>query len=180
MGLEHDRREDLDPVGHQLAVARHAQLARLGVGAQPPRSLARHQPRLAVGLASSHRLKRLCDPAGDKLVPASGVRPLVQMHRPLARLASVAPGLLSVQQLSEAMSPIAVGRHAAVELRTVPRLSVVAVEADPRTRVLRARAARPRLAPPLSDRRHPSGDAMCEAGQIAQLEATGGTSSETR
>jgi hypothetical protein len=156
VGLEDDRREGLDPVPHELAVAGHARLAGLGVGPQSPRPLPRHQRRPAVARPGSGGLKRLRDPPRDELVAASGARPLVQAHRPLAGLAPVMPGLLAWQQLGEAMRPLAVGRNAAVELATVARLAVLAVEAHPRAGVLGARARRPRFAPCPSPRRHPS------------------------
>jgi len=38
--LENDRREELDPVRDELAVRREPRVARVGVGAQPPRALA--------------------------------------------------------------------------------------------------------------------------------------------
>src|SRR5215207_11154154 len=155
MRIEYDRRKDLDPVSDQLAVAGHARPPGFGIGPQPSRSLARHQPRLAVGRAGSHRLKRFRNPPCDELVAASGVWSLVEVHRPLAGLASVVPGLLPGHQLGEAMRPVAVGRHAAVELATVAGLAVVAVEADPRTRMLGAWAGRLRHAPRLPPRRHP-------------------------
>ena len=97
MGLEDDRRENFDPVSDQLAVTRQARLARLRVGAQPLRPLARHQRRLAIGVAGSHRLKRLRDPPGHELVVAGGMRALVQIDRPLTRLAGVVPRLLARQ-----------------------------------------------------------------------------------
>src|SRR5215207_2882572 len=96
-----------------------------------------------------------------------------------AGLAGVMPRLLPRQQLREAMRPIAVSRQTAVELATVARLAVLAVEAGPRPRMLRARAGRLRLAPPLPRRRHPSDDATAEPRQNAQLEATGGSPTPT-
>jgi len=174
VGLKDDRREDLDPVCDELAVARRAQLARLGVGAQPPRSLAGDQGRLAVARPGSHRHERLGDPPRDELVVASGVRSLVHTHGSLAALAGVVPSLLARQELGEAMRSVAVGRDAAVELATVVRLAVVAVEAHPRPRMLGVRAGRSCLAPRPPWRRHVGDEAKGRAGQNAQLEATGG------
>jgi hypothetical protein len=153
MGLEHDRCEDLDPVGHQLAVTRHARLAGLGISAQAPRSLALHQRRLAMGRPNPHR-HHLGDPSRDELVVARGVRPLVQPHRALAGLAGVVPRLLAGKQLGEAMRWIAIRGHAAVELAAVARLAVVAIEADPRPHTLRSRTHGHCLTPRLARRRH--------------------------
>ena len=154
MGLEDDRREDLDPVGDQLAVTRHARLARLRVGTQPPRPLARHKRRLAVGRPGADRDQRLGDPPGHELVAASCVRSLVEVDRALAGLAGVVPRLLARKPLGEPMRPVPVCGHAAVELATVPRLAVVAVKAHARAGVLWPGTRGPRPAPPLPARRH--------------------------
>jgi hypothetical protein len=104
--LEDDRGKELDPVSDELAVARRARLARLRVGAQPPRPLARQKRRLALAHSGSDRDQRLGDRPRHELVVPRGVGPLVQTHRPLAGLAGVVPGLLARQQLREAMRPI--------------------------------------------------------------------------
>jgi hypothetical protein len=76
---------------------------------------------------------------------AGRVRPLVEVHRALTRLAGVVPGLLARQKLGEAVRPIAVCGQAAVELATVARLAVMAVEAHPRAAMLGTRASCPAL-----------------------------------
>jgi hypothetical protein len=135
------------PVGHQLAVTRHARLAGLGVGAHSSRLLARHHRRLAVGRPRPHRHQRLGDPSGHELVAAGGVRPLIQVHGALASLAVVVPGLLAGKQLGKAMRPIAAAGHTAVELAAMTRLAVMAIEADPRPNMIRSRTHGPRLTP---------------------------------
>jgi hypothetical protein len=171
--LEDDRGKELDPVSDELAVARRARLARLRVGAQPPRPLARQKRRLALAHSGSDRDQRLGDRPRHELVVPRGVGPLVQTHRPLAGLAGVVPGLLARQPLREAMRPIPVRGQAAVELAPVVRPAVVTVEAHPRASVLRAR-------PPALLHVFPvvatlgSDAATAGAGQSAQLDATGG------
>lgn len=80
--------EDLDPVGHQLPVASHPQLSRLGSAGSRCAPLARNQRRLAVGRPHPDRGQRLGDPPGDELVSACGVRSLVQVDGALARVAA--------------------------------------------------------------------------------------------
>jgi hypothetical protein len=172
--LEDDRGKELDPVSDELAVARRARLARLRVGAQPPRPLARQKRRLALAHSGSDRDQRLGDRPRHELVVPRRVGPRVQTHRPLAGLAGVVPGLLARQQLGEAMRPIPVRGQAAVELAPVARPAVVTVEAHARASVLRARTGRPRLLHvfPLVGTLG-NHEARAGAGQNAQLDATG-------
>ena len=122
MGLEHDRREDLHPVGDELAVPRHPRLAALRVSRQPPRPLGCHQCRLAIARSCAHRDERLGDPARHEPVVARGMRALEKAHRALADPASVMPGLLARQRLREAVRPVAVRGQAAIALRRCPGL----------------------------------------------------------
>lgn len=78
-------------------MTRRARRASVAVGGQPARPLARDQRRRAVARTGANGLERLGDPPRHELVVASGVWPLVQMHRPLTGLASVAPCLLARQ-----------------------------------------------------------------------------------
>jgi len=82
------------------------------------------------------------------------VRPLVQVDGALATLAVVVPGLLAGKQLGEAMRPIAVRGHAAIELAAMTRLAEMAIEAHPRPNMARSQTHRPCLTPRLPRRRH--------------------------
>jgi hypothetical protein len=79
MRLEHDRREQLDPVGHELPVACLTQLARVPVDREPRRSFSRHQSSALIGRARPDRNERASHSAGDKLVlsrrPHNGYQP---------------------------------------------------------------------------------------------------------
>ena len=154
VGLEDDRREDLDAVHHQRPVPREAQLARLRIDPQSLGALAGHKRRLAIAGTDADHLQRLGDPARDELVLARRVRPFVEADVALAELAVVGPRFLARQGLGEAVRRIAAGGDAAVALAAVPRRAAAAVEANPRSRMLRPRAGRLGLAPALALRRH--------------------------
>jgi hypothetical protein len=91
MRLEHDRREQLDPVGHQLAMTRLAQLAAVVVDREPRRPLARHQGGLLVGRARADRYQRAGDPTSDELVLPRRLRPLMTLDLALTALTASAP-----------------------------------------------------------------------------------------
>ena len=81
MGLEDDRREDLHPVGDELAVSGLAQLAGLAVKAEAPGPIAGDAGGAACSCAGAHRLQRLGDPSGDELVVARRLRALAALER---------------------------------------------------------------------------------------------------
>ena len=119
-GLEDNRREHLDPVGDELAVVSLAQLAGLGVEPKPVRAVAGNARGAHVGGASSNRVERLGDPAGDELVLARRLRALAALDPALTVLARVVPGLLPRQKLGEHVR-LASSRSAPVALAPVPR-----------------------------------------------------------
>ena len=83
---------------------------------------------------------------------AGSVGTLVPANRAPAHLAGVLPRLLTRQQLGQAARPIAVARHAAVQMATMPGLAVVTVEVHTRAGVLRSRTRPLGAAPPLPSR----------------------------
>jgi len=91
MRLEHDRREQLDPVGHEPAVTCLAQLAAVPVDREPRRPLARHQGRVLVGRARADRNQRAGDAASDELVLTRRLRALVAIDLALTTLAALTP-----------------------------------------------------------------------------------------
>jgi hypothetical protein len=139
MTLEHDRREQLDPVGHELAVARFAQLAHVAVDRRPRRSLPRRQSGALVGRACADLNERAGDAARHKLVLASRLRTLTASDLALARLAALAPCLLARKKLGKDVRPTAVHEEAPIALASMPRAPVGRVQVHPRARVLRPR-----------------------------------------
>jgi hypothetical protein len=169
VGLEHHRREHLDPVHHQRPMPGEPQSAGPRVDPQPLRSLSCHERRIAIRRATPDHLQRLSDPPRDELILARRVRTLMEVDRALARLTGVVPGLLTRQHLGEAMRTIAVGGHALVALPAMLRRTVMAVEPHPRPRVLRPRAHGLGLAPALAQRRHVRREDSHRIGRLTHL-----------
>jgi hypothetical protein len=124
-----DGREPLDPVGDELAVGGHADLAGRRVAAEAPGPLTGDSRGLHVRVAGTNRLQRFSDPAGDELVVARDLRALVSSYLALALLAGAAPRLLPGQQLGEHVR-LAALRRAPVALPAVAQLAAGAVELD--------------------------------------------------
>jgi len=128
MRLEHDRREQLDPVGHELAMTRLAQLAAVVVDREPRRPLARHQGGLLVGRARADRNERAGDAASDGLVLTPRLRALMPLDLALTALAALAPRLLARKKLGEDVRPTAVSGKALGALASMPGPPVCPVE----------------------------------------------------
>jgi hypothetical protein len=170
VGLEDNRREQLDPVADELAVAGLAQLAGFGVDPKAPGTIPGHAGGAHVGGAGAHRVKRLGDPASDELEVARRLRALPPFDRPLAVLAAVAPRLLPRQQLGEHVGPAAATRRALVALAPMAALAIAAIQLDPRSRVLKPGALHPRCGDP---RHRPR--LAAQPDRLAQRDAGGGT-----
>jgi hypothetical protein len=97
MGIEDHRREQLHPVGDELAVIGLAKLAGLGIEAEAMGAVAGDPRGAPVAGARADGVHRLGDPAGDELVVARGLRPLAPLDAALAVLAGLVPGLLARQ-----------------------------------------------------------------------------------
>ena len=80
VGLEDDRREELDLVGDELAVVRLAQLAGLEVDGETAGAVAGDAGGLHVGGAGADRCERLGDPSGDEVVIERSLRTLVALE----------------------------------------------------------------------------------------------------
>ncbi len=137
------RREELDPVGHELAMGGLAHLADLGIEAEAIGPITRDAGGLHVGVAGADRCQRLSDPASNELVVARGLRTLAALELSFALLAVAVPGLLPGQELGEDVW-LALRRATLVSLATVASLTVGAVELDPRAPMLRIRASHAR------------------------------------
>ena len=87
MGPEDDRREQLDPVGDELAVVGLAHLAGLGIEAKAAGAVARDAGGMHVSRASADGAKRLRDPTGHELVMASCLRALTALDPTFAVIA---------------------------------------------------------------------------------------------
>jgi hypothetical protein len=87
MGPEDDRREQLDPVGDELAVVGLAHLAGHGIEAKAAGAVARDAGRLHVSRAGADGAKRLGDPTGHELVVASCLRTLTALDPTFAVIA---------------------------------------------------------------------------------------------
>ncbi len=131
VGLEDDRREDLDPIGEQLTVIGLAQLARLSVDAEAPGSIAGHARGAHVAGAAAHRLQRLGDPPRYELVVTRRLGAVAPLEGSLAVLAGAVPRLLPRQEFGEHVRLSARARRALVALPPVARRSIGAVELDP-------------------------------------------------
>ena len=147
MPCEDDRREQLDPVGDELAVVGLADLAGLGVVAEAMGSVAGDPGCPHVGGAGADRLQGFGNCARNELVVAGSLRPLAPGDLSLAVLAGAMPGLLARQELGEHVR-FGVLRQAPITLAAVTGLAVGAVELDPRSGVLGVRALHPRCADP--------------------------------
>ena len=77
--------------------------AGLRIATQPLGSLPRHQRRVAIGAAVSDHPQRLCDPSGDELIVARRGWTLMKPDLAFTGHAVVRPGLVTRQQLGEAM-----------------------------------------------------------------------------
>lgn len=166
--LGDDRREQLDPVGDELAVSGLAQLAGLGVEAKAPGAVAGDAGCLHVGGSSADGCERLRDPAGDELVVARRLRSLATLNPTLAVLARAMPGLLPRQQLGEDVR-LAALRRALLALTPMAGPSVAAVQLDLRSPLLRSRTLHPRCADPRHAPRPPP-----QPDGPAQRDAKGG------
>jgi hypothetical protein len=123
VGLKDHGREQLDPVGDELAVVGLANLAGLKVEAKTPGAVAGNPGGVHVGGAGADGSKRLRDPPGDELVVARRLRTLTPLDLALAVIARAMPGLLTRQQFSEHVW-LAGPRRALVALPAMPWLAV--------------------------------------------------------
>lgn len=94
--LESDRREELDPVGDELA-----HLAALGVDAKAPGAIAGDAGGLDVGGAGTDCSKGLRDSAGDELVVTGRLRSIAALDLAFAVIAGAVLGLLTGHHLGE-------------------------------------------------------------------------------
>jgi hypothetical protein len=99
--LEQRRREQLDPVGDELALGGLAHLAGLGIETEAPGPSSGNTRGPHVAVPSADGSQRLGDPTSDELVVARSLRTFAPLDPSLAVLTGPVPGLLTRQKLGE-------------------------------------------------------------------------------